>query len=57
MWAPDVIAADIRCNSNLIDWAGADIAERFVSAYETIVGEPLHPYWEIASVLEHGPSP
>jgi len=45
------------CNGNLIDLAGPDVADRFVYAYESILGEPLHPYWEIASVLEHGPSP
>jgi hypothetical protein len=37
--------------------AGEDAADRFVTAYERLLGEPLHPYWEIASVLEHGPSP
>jgi aminoglycoside phosphotransferase (APT) family kinase protein len=45
------------CHGNLIDWAGLDVADEFVAEYEALTGEPHHPYWEIASVLEHGPSP
>lgn len=45
------------CHGNLINWAGEDIADRFVRAYEAILGEAVHPYWEIASVHESGPSP
>jgi aminoglycoside phosphotransferase (APT) family kinase protein len=45
------------CHGNLIGWAGYQIADEFVAAHEALTGEPHHPYWEIASVLEHGPSP
>jgi aminoglycoside phosphotransferase (APT) family kinase protein len=45
------------CHGNLISWAGYEVADDFVAAYEALTGEPHHPYWEIASVLEHGPSP
>lgn len=45
------------CYGNLLDWAGRDVADQFVAAYETITGEALDPYWEIASVLEGGMSP
>lgn len=45
------------CHGNLIGWAGYQVADEFVAAHETLTGEPHHPYWEIASVLEHGPSP
>lgn len=45
------------CYGNLVGWAGHRVADDFVAAYETLTGEPHHPYWEIASVLEHGPSP
>jgi aminoglycoside phosphotransferase (APT) family kinase protein len=45
------------CYGNLIDWAGYDVADKFVAAYEALTGQAQHPYWEIASVLEHGPSP
>lgn len=45
------------CRRNLLDWADADTADKFVAAYEVLTGEEVHPYWEIASVLEHGPSP
>ena len=45
------------CYGNLITWAGQQVADEFVAAYEALTGEPHHPYWEVASVLEHGPSP
>ena len=45
-----------HCRSNLIDLTGPDEADRFLAAYESLTGEPHHPYWELASVLESGPS-
>lgn len=34
---------------------GEHAAGRFLGAYESVTGETLHPYWELASTLEHGP--
>ena len=45
------------CHGNLIGWAGYDVADQFVAAYGALTGQVHHPYWEIASVVEHGPSP
>ena len=45
------------CSRNLIDLGGADVAARFIAAYEAVTGQEHHPYWEVASVFEHGPSP
>jgi aminoglycoside phosphotransferase (APT) family kinase protein len=45
------------CAGNLIDLGGPGVAARFVAAYEAVTGQHHDPYWEIASVLEHGPSP
>ncbi|MGH9920398.1 MAG: aminoglycoside phosphotransferase family protein [Nitrososphaerales archaeon] len=45
------------CYGNLIGWAGHQVADEFAAAYTALTGEGQHPYWEIASVLEHGPSP
>jgi Ser/Thr protein kinase RdoA (MazF antagonist) len=42
------------CRGNLIDLAGPDAAARFVVAYEAVTGSGQDPYWEVASVLEHG---
>ena len=32
------------------------MADRFLAAYEAATGATYHPYWEVASTLEHGPS-
>jgi Ser/Thr protein kinase RdoA (MazF antagonist) len=45
-----------HCRSNLVQLAGQEAADRFVREYESITGETHHPYWAIASILEHGPS-
>lgn len=42
-----------HCRANLIEWAGVDVADCFVSAYESLTGTTHDPYWDIASVLEH----
>ncbi|HXW80352.1 MAG TPA: aminoglycoside phosphotransferase family protein [Acidimicrobiales bacterium] len=45
-----------HCRWNLIELAGPQSADQFLDAYQDITGNTYHPYWEIASVLEHGPS-
>lgn len=42
-----------HCRANLIDWAGAEVADRFVAAYESLTGTTHDSYWDVASVLEH----
>jgi aminoglycoside phosphotransferase (APT) family kinase protein len=44
------------CRANLVDLAGDGAADAFQAAYESLTGEVLHPYWEMASILENGPS-
>ncbi|HET6664900.1 MAG TPA: aminoglycoside phosphotransferase family protein [Acidimicrobiales bacterium] len=44
------------CRANLVDLAGDRAADDFQAAYESLTGETLHPYWEMASILENGPS-
>jgi Ser/Thr protein kinase RdoA (MazF antagonist) len=46
-----------HCRGNLLGLAGREAADGFRSAYETLTGEAYHPYWELASVFDHGPSP
>lgn len=48
-WGCDIA----HCRTNLIDWAGQEAADGFLAAYEAATGRTYHPYWEIASVLEH----
>jgi hypothetical protein len=45
-----------HCRENLVALSGDDAADQFTAAYEAITGEAHHPFWELASVLEHGPS-
>jgi aminoglycoside phosphotransferase (APT) family kinase protein len=45
------------CRGDLIGLCGVEVAERFRHAYEATTGEIHHPYWDLARVLEHGPSP
>jgi aminoglycoside phosphotransferase (APT) family kinase protein len=40
------------CRGNLVDLAGPAVADRFIAAYTTLTGERLHPYWEMAGILE-----
>jgi Ser/Thr protein kinase RdoA (MazF antagonist) len=51
-WGCDVA----HCRANLIDLSGDGAADAFLAAYERQTGATFHPYWEIASVMEHGPS-
>ena len=45
-----------HCRWNLIELSGFDAADRFQAAYERMTGTPVDPFWELGSVLEHGPS-
>ena len=45
-----------HCRDNLLRLAGQEAADRFLSAYQSLTGETLDPYWEVASVLEHSPT-
>jgi aminoglycoside phosphotransferase (APT) family kinase protein len=45
-----------HCRDNLLTLAGERAADEFTAAYEAVTGEAHHPFWELASVLEHGPS-
>ena len=45
------------CRGELIGLCGVEVAERFRHAYEAATGQAHHPYWDLARVLEHGPSP
>jgi len=44
------------CRANLVDLAGARAADDFQAEYESLTGEAFHPYWDMASMLENGPS-
>ncbi|MEY2568319.1 MAG: hypothetical protein QOE35_2848 [Actinomycetota bacterium] len=44
------------CRQNLVDLGGPDGADAFQRAYESITGTSHHPYWELARILEAGPS-
>jgi aminoglycoside phosphotransferase (APT) family kinase protein len=41
------------CRWNLHRWAGEEAARSFVTAYEELTSRPLHPYWDLAWVMEH----
>ena len=45
-----------HCRWNLIELSGFDAADRFLAAYEAITGTTYDPFWELGSILEHGPS-
>lgn len=49
-WGADIA----HCRENLIVLSGWDAADTFQTSYERATGRTLHPFWEIASVLEHG---
>jgi aminoglycoside phosphotransferase (APT) family kinase protein len=44
------------CRANLVDLAGGRVADDFLAAYESLTGEAFHPYWDMACILENGPS-
>ena len=43
--------------SRLVVVRGGSSTGKTRAAYEAVTGQQYHPYWELASVLEHGPSP
>ena len=45
-----------HCRWNLIELSGFEAADRFQAAYERMTGHAFDPFWELGSVLEHGPS-
>jgi len=52
------IGCDVaHCRNDLIRTTGFDAADAFETAYRELTGFDLDPYWEIASVIDHGPSP
>lgn len=51
-WGCDVA----HCRGQLMRLSGTGAADRFQAEYECLTGRTYHPYWEMASVLEHGPS-
>lgn len=46
-----------HCRGNLVRLAGFETAEEFRAAYEAVTGDDFDPYWDLADVFEHGPSP
>ncbi|MGH9191920.1 MAG: phosphotransferase family protein [Acidimicrobiales bacterium] len=44
------------CCANLVDLAGDRAADGFRAAYESLTGEAVHPYWDMACLLENGAS-
>jgi aminoglycoside phosphotransferase (APT) family kinase protein len=51
-WGCDVA----HCRWNLINLSGFDAADRFLAAYERVTGRDYDWFWELGSILEHGPS-
>jgi aminoglycoside phosphotransferase (APT) family kinase protein len=44
------------CRANLVDLAGERAADDFRAAYESLMGVAFDPYWDMACILENGPS-
>jgi aminoglycoside phosphotransferase (APT) family kinase protein len=51
-WGCDIA----HCRANLIWLSGYDAADEFLASYEAITGRVFDRYWELASIMEHGPS-
>jgi Ser/Thr protein kinase RdoA (MazF antagonist) len=51
-WGCDVA----HCRADLVRISGRDAADRFLAAYEALTGRTYDRRWEVASILEHGPS-
>lgn len=45
------------CRGDLIRLCGVEVAEEFRHAYEATTDQVHHPYWDLARIFEHGPSP
>lgn len=44
-----------HCRANLLALAGRQAADEFLAAYVSLTGELYDPYWDLASIIEHGP--
>ena len=51
-WGCDIA----HCRANLIWLSGPDAADEFLAAYEARTGRTYDRYWDLASIMEHGPS-
>lgn len=51
-WGCDIA----HCRANLVSLSGPAAADAFLAAYEALTGRTYDFYWEMASILEHGPS-
>jgi Phosphotransferase enzyme family len=45
-----------HCRADLIRLSDRDAADRFLASYEALTRRTYDHYWEMASILEHGPS-
>lgn len=45
-----------HCRANLRSLSGPEAGENFVAAYKSITGDAVHPFWIMASHLEHSHS-
>jgi aminoglycoside phosphotransferase (APT) family kinase protein len=52
-WGPPEIDV-AHCRHNLVCVFGVDMADRFLRAYESILGVKQQPYWDLLSVLDSG---
>jgi Ser/Thr protein kinase RdoA (MazF antagonist) len=51
-WGCDIA----HCRANLVWLSGREAADEFLVAYEARTGRTYDYYWELASIMEHGPS-
>lgn len=51
-WGCDVA----HCRANLVWLSGREAADDFLAAYEALTGRTYDCFWELASIMEHGPS-
>lgn len=46
-----------HCRRNLVCLHGVDVADRFLTAYETLAGSKHHPYWDVVTAMDCLPDP
>ncbi|MGB2695728.1 MAG: aminoglycoside phosphotransferase family protein [Dehalococcoidia bacterium] len=46
-----------HCRRNLVCLHGVDVADRFLTAYETLAGSRHHPYWDAVTAMDCLPDP
>ena len=51
-WGCDIA----HCRQNLVWLSGREAADEFLAAYEALTGRTYDYFWELASIMEHGPS-